>query len=180
MESCTAHTHTHIPVCTCNLLGELGMFLQVVDAKLLLQAHFRMQEGAHPSFEGWSYSSEAVSVAGMGKDPGLPTGPGGSQAAVNRQWRTNKPCHSSFCDYGMGRTHGPVIPGCCTLRLGAAASWGSCTQSWAGHGLGPSTVRSWPGLGLSSALQTMLRPVLLRQDQQLLSSAHSGLWQESS
>lgn len=69
--------------------------------------------------------------------------------------------------------------------VGAAASWGSCTHSWGS---------SWPRSqhsqimargkaksGPSSAhADKTLRPLLLELDQQLLSSAHSGLWQESS
>lgn len=90
-----------------------------------------------------------------------------------------------FVTYRRGRTDGPVIPGCWTLRSGSSSQLGllhtelgqfmASLPAQSGHGQGQSRV--W-----ARAL-TMLRPLLLKQDQQqqqLLSSAHSGLWHESS
>lgn len=88
----------------------------------------------------------------------------------------------------MGRADGPGIPGCWTLRSGSSSHLGLLAhRAGAVCGLGHSTVRSRPwakqSLGPSSArADRMLTPLLLKQDQQqeLLPSAHSGLWQESS
>lgn len=90
--------------------------------------------------------------------------------------------------YLMGRADGPGIPGCWTLRSGSSSHLGLLAhRAGAVCGLGHSTVRSRPwakqSLGPSSArADRMLTPLLLKQDQQqeLLPSAHSGLWQESS
>lgn len=92
-----------------------------------------------------------------------------------------------FCDILDGEDRWPCKSWLLDTQEGEQQPAGArAHRAGALHGLGHSTARSWPGakasLGPSSArADRTLRSLLLEQDQQqLLSSAHFGLWQESS